>query len=102
MAISNTTINTNLQAIYTSTGDSAVVTGYFCNISANPATFSVHVVPNGDSAGSSNIIYSNVNLTAEDTYVWDTEKLILGNGDSIWAVASDDGVIVATICNVAV
>lgn len=102
MAISNTTINTAPQAIYTSQGNNAIVTAYFCNTSANPVTFSVHAVPNGSTADITNIIYSNVNITTNDTYVWDTEKLILSDGDSLWAVASDDDVVVVTVCDVEV
>ena len=102
MAIKSTTINTALQSVYTSTGTNAVVVAYFCNTSANPVQFSVHAVPNGDTADGNNIIYSNVNITSEDTYVIENEKLILDDGDSIHAVASEDDVVIVTVCHIEV
>lgn len=102
MAIQSTTINTALQPIYTSVGTNAVVVAYFCNTSTNPVMFSVHAVANGNAPDNTNIIYSNVNITSEDTYVIENEKLILDDGDSIHAVASEDDVIVVTVCNVEV
>lgn len=102
MSITNTLINTAPQPIYTSVGTNAVVVSYFCNTSTNPVLFSVHVVPNGNAAVKENLIYSNVNITSEDTYVMDNEKLILSDGDAIYAVASEDDVIVVTVCHVEV
>lgn len=102
MAIQSTTINSALQPIYTSDGTNAIVVAYFCNTSPNPVTFSVHAVVNGGTANGNNIIYSNVNLTAEDTYVMDNEKLILSDGDSLYAVSSADDAVVVTVCNVEV
>lgn len=102
MAIKSTTINSALQPIYTSVGTNAVVVAYFCNTSTNPVLFNVHAVPNGQSADGNNIIYSNVNITSEDTYVMDNEKLILDDGDSLHAMASEDDVVVVTVCTVEV
>lgn len=102
MAISNTKLNTGLKAIYTSTGENAIVVAYFCNTSTNPVLFSLHAAKSGESGGPDNIIYSNVNITASDTYVMDMEKLILGDGDSLWGVANEDDVVIVTICDVGV
>jgi len=102
MAITNTKINTGSTPVYTSVGDNAIVVAYFCNTSTNPAMFSVHAVPEGGTASGDNLIYANVNVTGNDTYVMDTEKLILGDGDSIWATSTEDDVIVVTIFDVEV
>ena len=102
MAITNTTINTALQPVYTSVGTNAMVVSYFCNTSVNPVMFSVHVVPNGKTADGNNIIYSNVNITSGDTYVLDNEKLILSDNDAIHAVATEDDVVVVTVCHIEV
>lgn len=102
MAIKSTTINTGLQTVYTSDGTNAVVVAYFCNISANPVKFNLHAVPNGDTASGNNIIYSNVNITSEDTYVIENEKLILDDGDALYAVATEDDVVVVTVCHIEV
>jgi len=101
MAITNTLLNTSVQPIYVSSGTNAVVVTYFCNTSnTTPVLFSVHLVPSGNIAVRENLIYNNVNVTAEDTYVMDTEKLILGPGDSLHAYASEDDMVVATVCHV--
>jgi hypothetical protein len=102
MAIQSTTLSTTTQPIYTSVGTNAVVVAYFCNTSVNPVTISAHAVKSGLTANVSNIIYSNVNITAGDTYVVDQEKLILDDGDSLHAVASEADVVVVTVCNVEV
>lgn len=88
MAISNTLLSDTLAPIYTSIGSTVVVVSYFCNTGVDPVTFNVHLVANGAVAEISNTIYSNVNLTSEDTYVMDTEKVVFDDGDSIWASAS--------------
>lgn len=100
MSITNTKINTALKSIYTSVGDNAVVVAYFCNTSEQSVDFSVHAVSQGNIASSDNLIYSNVNLTSNDTYVMDNEKLILGDGESLWAVATEDDTVVVTIFDV--
>ena len=102
MAISNTLISTSAQPVYTSVGTNAVVVAYFCNTSNSPVMFSMHAVPNGDAAVKENLIYANVNITASDTYVIDNEKIILSDGDSIHAVATEDDAVVVTVCTVEV
>ena len=43
------------------------------------------------------MIYSNINITGTNTVVIDSEKLILGAGDAIYANASANLTIGATI-----
>jgi hypothetical protein len=100
MALSNTLLKTTATSIYSSTGNNAIVTAYFCNFGLNPITFTVYAVPSSMQPGLSTIIYSNVSIAASDTYIWDSEKLILGDGDSIWALSSEDDVVNVTICDV--
>lgn len=102
MSISNTLINTAPQPIYTSVGTNAVVVAYFCNTSENPVMFSVHAVTSGNTAVKENLIYANVNITSSDTYVIDNEKIILSDGDSLHAVATEDDAVVVTVCTVEV
>jgi hypothetical protein len=102
MAITNTLINTAAQPIYTSVGTNAVVVTYFCNTSATPVLISVHAVPSGSNVAKENLIYANVNITSEDTYVMDNEKIILSNGDALHAIASEDDAVVVTVCHVEV
>ena len=87
MALTSSTIDKDTPTvIYTSTGDSIVSVIYLCNIGA-AQTFNLHLIPSGGSALETNLIYSAVPVTASDTYVIDTEKLMLANGDKIAAKA---------------
>ena len=100
MAIKSTLIHDAFTAIFTSpmSGDSSAVTAvYLCNIGAGPVTVNIHAVPFGDTVSSANIIYYNLEITSEDTYVIDSERLILNASDSIVAIASEDEKIVATV-----
>jgi hypothetical protein len=97
MAIQNANLTTVATSIYTSTGNSATTVMHFCNYANNGATANVWVVPSGFTANSLTIIYSNVTLTSGQTLVVDTEKLILGNGDSIYANVSANLSVSSTI-----
>ena len=71
---------------------------HFCNYSNNNATANVWVVPSGTAtANSVCMIYSNVTITNFNTMVIDTEKLILSNGDAIWANCSANLSVGATV-----
>lgn len=98
MAISNSSIAatpTNT-TIYSSTGDTAIITLIFCNTSLyNPSTptadtteLSVYVVPQGNAVGTSNMIINALPIPAGETFTFDTEKMVLSQGDSIVAIAS--------------
>ena len=102
MAITNTKISKTVQSVYTSIGENAIVVAYFCNTSTDTVNFSVRAVGRGKNVLSDNLIYSNVSLTPNDTYVMDTEKLILGDGDALWAEATENNAIVVTIFDVEV
>jgi hypothetical protein len=80
-----TTVST---PIYTSSGNSATTVMHFCNYSSNNVTANVWLVPSGFTANSINMIYSNVSITGFNTMVIDTEKIIFGNGDAIYANTS--------------
>jgi len=89
-------------AIFTSTGVNALVVGYFCNTDSNATMVNVHAVSSGNTASATNLIYNQINLTGQDTYLIDTEKIILDDGDSLWASATTPGVVVATINTISV
>jgi hypothetical protein len=102
MPLINTTLDTAVTEIYSSIGDTGVSVVYFCN-TGGTTTFNLYLVPSGGSASPTNIVYNNVQVASNDTYVMDTEKLILGNGDKIVAQAGTPFVlgvsgIVATVC----
>ena len=97
MAIQNTLLSTLISSVYTSTGNSAVTSVYFCNSGASAVNFSVYAVPNGSTANINTRIYSNIQLASSDTYVLDVEKLILGNGDTVQASATANTSVATTI-----
>ena len=103
MSIKSTMLSgTSPDTIYQSTGQTAVTTTYFCNVSLGMLTINVHLVPAGGIAAPENLIYWALEIDANDTFIIDTERLILDSGDSIVALASGPGSIVATVSYVEV
>lgn len=97
MAITNRYLTTNVAPIYTSVGNTAVTTAYFCNLDATAKTFTLFLIPSGSPGGANNCIYSGVQVASQDTYVIDMEKIMLGPGDVIAANCSANTSIVATL-----
>lgn len=102
MAIAQQTILNTSTTLYTSSGTTAVTVIYICNDSASPITVQIYVVPNGGSASASTRIIKDLAIAAGDTYVMDTERLVLDNGDSIRAIASTTSVAYATVSYIGV
>jgi len=104
MALTSTRISsTTTTRIFLAGGDQAITTVVFCNNNdVSNTTVDVYAVANGGTVGTGTIILNNLNLPATETFVMDTEKLILGNGDALWAQATVDQVVVATVSSVAI
>jgi len=77
MAITNTSLDTYYQEIYHSYGENAVTTIYLCNTSSSTVRVDLHACKANTTPSTSNIIYYQLPIAAGDTYVIDTEKLIL-------------------------
>ena len=97
MAITQATLGTTSTTLYTSVGNTAITVISFCNTSAGPVIFDLHVVPDGGTLAGTNIVYKTVSVSATDTYIIDTERYVLGNGDSIRAFDDTGAVMVATV-----
>jgi len=97
MSITTANITTTVGNIYTSSGNTVMSVAYFCNYSSSPAQITVHLVPSGGSANVLNRIYSNVSITAGDTLVVETEKILFASGDSLRANASANSAINASV-----
>lgn len=95
MALAQATLTTSYTTLYTSSGDSAVTTIHLCNTSGSAVAFDLCFVPSGGTASDTNIAYKSVTLNGTDTYIIDTEKLVLSNGDFI--AAKDDTGSVTTV-----
>lgn len=102
MSIQNTLLTTTAANIYVSSGTSAITAVYLCNTDTLVHNFTVYAVPTAEVPSNTNCIYHNIQLAAGDTYVMDTEKLILGNGDTIRALADASSVISATVSSLGI
>jgi len=106
MAITQTRIDGSAEhlanAVFTATADTAVTTIHLCNISsAADASINIYLLPSDGSTTvptENNKLYNQLTVQATDTYIIDTEKLILANGDKIFIELPDSsGQIIATI-----
>ena len=104
MAISNTRLmDTEITEVFQASGQQIISVIYLCNTSGSPVTVNVYCV-NGDNStiGSiNNIIYSELEITANDTYVISTEKLVLDNGDQLEVQANIADVLTVTVSSFA-
>ena len=103
MAIAQQTVGTSPTTIYTSSGNSATTAIFLMNNNAAARTVQVYVVPSGGSATTTTQIIKNLSIDAADTYIINTEKLVLSNGDTIQVSSSDDATSVyATVSYVGI
>mgnify|MGYP003347815328 CR=1 FL=1 len=71
----------------------AITTILICNTASadtggsNDTTFDLHFVPQGQSIGAVNQVCKEINVTGAETFTFDTEKMVLSEGDSIVAVS---------------
>jgi len=99
--ITNTLVLSTTTNIFSSAGENAVTTIFFCNTSENTDTeLDVYVVPAGGSFGVATQVMSNLSLPYGETFVFDVEKLILENGAAIWARSTLSGGVTATVSSV--
>lgn len=91
MAIVNTAILSTNTTIYTSSGTNAITTVIVCNTGGTDRTLTLYAVPSGGSANTTSMIVNALNVPAGDTVSFDQEKMVLSNGDTIVAVASNTG-----------
>lgn len=109
MAITNFQVTASLATpAFQATADTAVTVIYLCNVSstdtADDAVADVYVVPSYDGSTAptdDQKIYHTLKVRGSDTYVIDTEKLILENGDAIFIATPDSaGNLKATISTI--
>ena len=90
MAITNFQIGTGLgTAAYTATAETAVTVMYITNKTDGAGTVDIYVTPNGQSVSENFKVYTQLSIAARDTYVIETEKLILETGAKIFIAAPD-------------
>jgi V8-like Glu-specific endopeptidase len=90
MAITNFQVGTGTgSAAFTASASTAITAMYITNKSSSDGNVNIYVVPSGETVSENFKIYNNILIPAEDTYVIDSEKLILENGDKIYIAAPD-------------
>jgi hypothetical protein len=90
MAITNYQVGTSYStAAYEALAETAVTVIYITNKTDGDGTVDIYVVPNGGSVGEPFKIYTELTIKARDTYILDTEKMILETGAKIYIVAPD-------------
>jgi hypothetical protein len=102
MAISNVRVeSTQTTSVFVADGEQAITAMFFCNQSeVNDCKLDIYLVPAGDVATSATQVVKALDLPATETYVFDMEKIILDNLDSIQARATVDQIVVATVSSV--
>ena len=93
-------IGTGATTVYTSSGTTAITCMFFMNDNAAARTLNVHVVQSGGSIANTNQIVKTITIDPADSYVINTEKLVLSNGDTIQCTASVGSSIFPTISSV--
>jgi len=79
----------------------AITTIFFCNTSDTTDTeITIYIPAAGYGPGIDNAVIKSLSLPKNETFVFDAEKLILFNGDSIHAQATEDLIVVATVSSV--
>lgn len=97
MSIESTLLLSGLdQTIFTASGTQAITTMVFCNTATpDPAdesvraqSLEVHLIKSGRSKSSANTIIKNLTIPAGETLFFDTERVVLDNGDIVQATSS--------------
>ena len=105
--ITQKTIDSDLQAqefVFKAAADTAVTSIHLCNITSTDAVVNIYLLPNDNSTAGpteNNKIYNSLTIQGTDTYVIDTEKMILASGDKIYVETPDSSSsVVATISTI--
>ena len=90
MAITNFQVGTGTgSAAFTASAETAITVIYITNKTDGDGTVDVYVTPNGVSASANHLVYSQLTIKARDTYILDTEKMILETGAKVYIAAPD-------------
>lgn len=102
MSITQGTVTTAGADVYTSSGATAITAAFIMNNHSGSVVIEIHVVKDGASAAATNKIIKNLTIAAADSYVLDTEKLLLDDGDSLHISADVDSVVYTTVSHIGV
>lgn len=99
MAIVNAQLTTDVLDIFDPASSQGVPAGksyaitniLVCNTGSASATFDMHLIPDGDSRDEKvTKVINSLTLPASETFTFDSERIVLEEGDAIVFVASPD------------
>jgi hypothetical protein len=106
MAILSTSLTNTATAISPlESSDVALTVMLFCNLNprdpadptAGTQNLDIYVVPNGGVPTQTNKIGNQIQVDASDTFVFSTERIVLSQGDRIYASTTNFGQVSATV-----
>ncbi len=102
MALNNSTLGLHADIgtatpLFPTVNDRAVSVIYLYNSHSAPVTVDLYAVPAGSTLGNEHKIYGALTITANDTFIVDTEKMIMADGDALYASATEADVVRATV-----
>lgn len=98
MAILSTLLATSTGPITPNLGtDVAITVMMFCNLNTAIENIDVHAVANGASPSNTNKIVDQAPVDPGDTFIFSTERLVLGAGDRIHASATTGNMVAVTV-----
>ena len=99
MALLNRQLSTSPgSALLTAASETAITVVMLCNTSVSTDTYvNIYAVPSGGNAALGTMIMNQIPIPAGETFVLDTERLILGTNDSLYATANNTSTITATV-----
>ena len=108
MAIESIAVGSTSTDIFVATGDKMISTMIFCNQElpnpyqddSNVTYLDIHLVRYLDVATTTNRIVNALMIPAGETVFFDTERIVLQDGDKVVAVTTSPAVITCTISTV--
>ena len=99
-----TTTTTALDFVFQASADTALTSIHLCNVTSNDAVVNIYLLPSDGSTTvptENNKIYNTLTIQATDTYVIDTEKMIMSTGDKLFIETPDSSAsVVATVSTI--
>ena len=99
-----TTTTGALDFVFQASADTAVTSIHLCNVTSSDAVVNIYLLPSDGSTTvptENNKIYNSLTIQGTDTYIIDTEKMILSSGDKIYVETPDSSSsVVATISTI--
>ena len=101
MTIRNTSIQTIPTQIFLAVGQQAVTTMVFCNVTTVTSVINLFAVPYGSNPGPATQMLNDVVVPPGETFSMDSERFVLEDNDALYADATANNSITATISSVA-